>query len=230
MGYDSAEASTDYRDGGGAGFVMSDGSLSSSSVSVYSGSGGGMYSSTPSVAGQERGGSTTGSVAMTLIGDEDTSEHSAISARWSEELSAAGGGGTAGLMTDADEEVVLAMMAIGRSSTSNSSNASFVDVVPFHNARAKYLRPWHDTALSRPYHVAPSPEWGARVRTPASLRSTSMRLSTTSSTRTGSYCPTPSVESERTVKADREARIPTTATRRRSKTLTWKAGKSWGLD
>lgn len=35
----------------------------------------------------------------------------------------------------------------------SSSSDCFVDVVPFNNIRAKYLRAWHDTALSRPYHV-----------------------------------------------------------------------------
>lgn len=38
------------------------------------------------------------------------------------------------------------------------SNATFVDVVPFYNIRAKYLRPWGDTALSRPHHISAIPD------------------------------------------------------------------------
>lgn len=34
------------------------------------------------------------------------------------------------------------------------TGTTFVDVVPFNNIRAKYLRPSGDTALSRPYHVS----------------------------------------------------------------------------
>lgn len=51
-------------------------------------------------------------------------------------------------------------------------NGAFVDVVPFNNIRAKFLRPVNDTALSRPYHVAPLPDWragsAAGSRTPGS--------------------------------------------------------------
>lgn len=38
---------------------------------------------------------------------------------------------------------------------------TFVDVVPFNNVRAKYLRPWEDDGLSRPYHVVPAADWKA---------------------------------------------------------------------
>ena len=43
----------------------------------------------------------------------------------------------------------------------SGGGGAFVDVVRFNNARAKYLRPWDDAALSRPYRVSPLSDWRA---------------------------------------------------------------------
>lgn len=109
---------------------------------------------------------------------------------------------------------------------------SFVDVVPFNNIRAKYLRPLDDTELSRPYHVAPSPSWrpdcavGGR-----SLGSSADGSSTPTSTKDAPNI-VDAAASERTMEAYRKTKQRDLATnhRRRSKALNWKQRMEWGAN
>ena len=93
-----------------------------------------------------------------------------------------------------------------RVATEAGPSDALVDVVPFNNIRAKYLRTWSDTALSRPYHVSPSP--GSRGNGGV-LKPVTTRIG--------------SVGSQRTLEACRKAREQA---RRPSKTFT-EDGKNW---
>ncbi|CAN0100617.1 unnamed protein product, partial [Ectocarpus sp. 6 AP-2014] len=101
----------------------------------------------------------------------------------------------------------------------------FVDVVPFNNIRAKYLRPWNDTELSRPYHVAPSPTWRAdrAVGTPSLASSVGSSITSTDAFSAAG--------SGQTLEAYRKTNLRNPATHRpRSRTLNWKDGKEWRMN
>ncbi|CAM9923125.1 unnamed protein product, partial [Ectocarpus sp. 4 AP-2014] len=101
----------------------------------------------------------------------------------------------------------------------------FVDVVPFNNIRAKYLRPWNDTELSRPYHVAPSPTWKANRAVGAPSLASSVGSSITS---TDAFS---AAGSGQTLEAYRKANLRNPATHRQhSRTLNWKDGKEWHMN
>ncbi|CAM9823229.1 unnamed protein product, partial [Ectocarpus fasciculatus] len=102
---------------------------------------------------------------------------------------------------------------------------NFVDVVPFNNIRAKYLRPWNDTELSRPYHVAPSPTWRADRAVGSRSSGSSVGSSITS---TDAFS---AAGSGQTLEAYRKARLRNPATHRpRSRTLNRKDGKEWRMN
>ncbi|CAB1110523.1 unnamed protein product [Ectocarpus sp. CCAP 1310/34] len=101
----------------------------------------------------------------------------------------------------------------------------FVDVVPFNNIRAKYLRPWNDTELSRPYHVAPSPTWRAGRAVGAPSLASSVGSSITSTDALSA------AESGQALEAYRKATLRNPATHRpHSSTLNWKDGKEWRMN
>lgn len=107
-----------------------------------------------------------------------------------------------------------------------SGRGSFVDVVPFNNVRAKYLRPLSDMELSRPYHVAPSPGWRADGAAGSWKPGSSMG---------GSSAPTSAINaaidaaaSERTMEAYRKTKQRDPVAHRRSKTLNRKERRQWG--
>ncbi|CAN0195816.1 unnamed protein product, partial [Ectocarpus sp. 12 AP-2014] len=101
----------------------------------------------------------------------------------------------------------------------------FVDVVPFNNIRAKYLRPWNDTELSRPYHVAPSPTWRADRAVGAQSLASKVGSSITS---TDAFS---AAGSGQTLEAYRKANLRNPATHRpHSRTLNWKDGKEWRMN
>eukprot|EP00903_Cladosiphon_okamuranus_P006103 g6012.t2 len=110
--------------------------------------------------------------------------------------------------------------------------SSFVDVVPFNNIRAKYLRPLGDTGLSRPYHVAPSPCWRAEAasRSLGSLGSSVCDSSTSAPTNNAAAGGVVAAN-KRTLEAYRKLRqrVPG-AHRRRGKTLNRKERRDWGAD
>lgn len=102
---------------------------------------------------------------------------------------------------------------------------NFVDVVPFNNIRAKYLRPWNDTELSRPYHVAPLPTWRSDRAAGARSSGSSVGSSITS---TDVFS---AAGSGQTVEAYRKAKLRNPSTQRpRSRTLNWKDGKEWRMN
>lgn len=101
----------------------------------------------------------------------------------------------------------------------------FVDMVPFNNIRAKYLRPWNDTELSRPYHVAPSPTWRADRAVGARSSASSVGSSITS---TDAFS---AAGSGQTLEAYRKANLRNPATHRSSsRALNWKDGKEWRMN
>lgn len=105
----------------------------------------------------------------------------------------------------------------GSDRTKGGERGAFLDVVPFNNVRAKYLRPWNDRALSRPYHIPPSSDKGKG----GGSRSRSVSITA------GSSSPA-TVGSRRTMEAHRATREETP--RWRGKTLTGKHAKAWGWE
>lgn len=162
-GYDEACVSTDGRERK-AGSALGDGVPFSSSS--YSGPSGGIASvatnASSSTFTAERG-EGRGDGSLHLPRDGASSQGSVLTTGELEESSftlseaegPVGEGGERGGVTTATE---------GR-----NGGEIFVDVVQFNNVRAKYLRSWDDTALSRPFHVPPLPSW--RPEGGASLRS-----------------------------------------------------------
>lgn len=104
---------------------------------------------------------------------------------------------------------------------------SFTAVVPFDNIRAKYLRPLDDTELSRPYHVAPRPDW----RADRAGRSGSLGSSACSPSTAGMAASIDSAASEKTMEAYRRTKQRGHVThQRRGKTLNSKERETWGAE
>lgn len=190
--HDTEVATAEQEEEGQADMSVGDSTSLSVSISETSGS----------EADVRQGGGASND-AVYLLGNDAESECTAVSS---------GGGSEAflgpGTARHAEEW--------GTAMTSGRGGSTFVDVVPFHNVRAKYMRPWNDTALSRPYQVRPSPSW--RV-------GGAVRLGSVSTAASGLSLPT-TAESGRTMEGHHKT--VDTATRRRSYTLTGKAGKAWG--
>lgn len=170
-----------------------------------------------------KGGRGRGSGGFTegWLGDGTASECSAVTGTEPEGYPVSGGGG---MMDDGD---TLAATRRG-SGAGGGGNGAFVDVVPFNNIRAKYLRPMNDFALSRPYHVAPLPDW--RADSAAGSRSTSSSLSGTSNPFESTSAAIDHAGHGRTMEAYRKTKEKGLTTHRRhSKTLKgWKEMREWG--
>lgn len=120
---------------------------------------------------------------------------------------------------------------VGGDGGGGGGRSSFVDVVPFNNIRAKYLRPVDDTSLSRPYHVAPSPGWRAESTGAAGSRSLGSSMCG-SSTPASANNAGPSIivaANERTMEAYRKTKQRDRGAHRRpGKTLNRKERREWG--
>eukprot|EP00752_Nemacystus_decipiens_P007539 g6737.t2 len=151
----------------------------------------------PNAVGTGRGSVADNGGELFGLGDGEVSEGS--------RAPASGGGGS---VEDRHAPIAAAATRKGRGGDGGGGRASFADVVPFNNIRAKYLRPLDDTELSRPYHVEPRPGWRADN---SSARSGSLGSSTD-----GSSAPLPgdvvainidTVASKRTMEAHRRTKL-----------------------
>lgn len=112
---------------------------------------------------------------------------------------------------------------------------TFIDIVPFNNVRAKYMRPWSDTALSRPYRIHPDPAWratGRSARGPPTAATVCTRAVSTATAESSAPPPT-AAEVEGAMEACLMTggnMSPSETRRPYSRTLTWKTGKKWGGD
>lgn len=207
--------------GGGAGLsqgesrVTSEGSLSTSRESTGDDS-----STAPSAAAAGKGGGGVADEGATAVwlGEESAAAEGPAAAL------ASGGGGFA---EGGHAPTAARRGRGGDGGDGGGGRGSFVDVVPFNNIRAKYLRPWDDTELSGPYHVVPSPDWGAGGAAGSRSRGSSMG---------GPSIPTSTnraminaAGSGRTMEAyHRTAKQGDPVTHQRSKTLNWKERREWG--
>lgn len=186
------------------------------SVSTVRDSAGGCSTTGKTTGGKERGNHEEGGAVEVWLGDGTMSECSGVTGEpETGPLSADGGSIRAG-------DLPVSTM---RGSGSEGEHPGFVDVVPFNNIRAKYLRPMDDTELSRPYHVDPSPDW----RADSTLGSRSLGSTMGGSSAASSAATNAIVGSGRTMEYYRKAtqRDPV-MNRRQGRTLNWKERKEWG--
>lgn len=206
--------------GSRVGLLLGDGSLPSEFDDRESSEGSSSVAS--ATMGKGGRGRVSGEVADGWLGDGTASECSGITGTEPEGYPVSGGGG---MMDDGDP-----LTTTGRGSGGGGGGSgAFVDVVPFNNIRAKYLRPMNDVVLSRPYHVAPLPDW--RAGSSAGSRSTSSSLSGSSTPHESTSAAIDNAGHERTMEAYRKMKenCPTTH-RRHSKTLKgWKEMREWGV-
>lgn len=201
--------------GPGVGLTLGDGGLPSEFDNRDSSA---CSSSGPNTAAGERGGGRVDDVvAEGWLRDCMPIECSTVTGADGEGCPVSDGGG---MMMDGGDPPTATRL---RSVAGVGGNGAFVDVVPFNNIRAKYLRPMNDTALSRPYRVAPLPDWSGSRTTASSLSGSS-----TSSTPTGHHIDSAgngwAMESYRGTRG----KVPANH-RRHSKMLKgWKQMRQWG--